>query len=108
MQQLSFYGTLYTDKRKRTRRELFLTEMGQAIPWTALLALIEPNYLRAGRDRRPYPLTTMLRAHLLKNWFGYRDPAMEEAPYKVAPFCRVVGESRADSGRPRPLTPTNR
>jgi IS5 family transposase len=27
----------------------------------------------------------MLRIHLLQNWFGYSDPAMQEALYEVAP-----------------------
>jgi len=30
--------------RKRTCRELFLSQMGQVIPWRALLDLIAPHY----------------------------------------------------------------
>jgi hypothetical protein len=26
-----------------------------------------------------YPLMAMLRVHLMQNWSGYSDPAMEEA-----------------------------
>ena len=38
--QLSFGDAEHTGKRKKTRREVFLTEMEQVVPWNALLALI--------------------------------------------------------------------
>ncbi|RYH07251.1 IS5/IS1182 family transposase, partial [Tropicimonas sp. IMCC6043] len=34
-------------KKKRTRREQFLTEMDAVVPWRRLLALIEPHYPKA-------------------------------------------------------------
>jgi IS5 family transposase len=54
------------------------------VPWKALLSLIEPHYPAAGRGRRPYPLESMLRVHLMQNWFALSDPAMEEALYEIA------------------------
>ncbi len=75
-----------TASRKRTRREVFLAGMEKVVPWEVLLALIEPVYSKAGRGRDPYALRTMLRVHLLQNWFGFSDPAMEEALYEVAPL----------------------
>jgi len=86
MNQLTFGDAEYLGKRKRTRREVFLAEMEQVIPWDALLALIEPVYPKAGRGRRPYPLATMLRIHLMQNWFGLSDPGMEEALYEIVPL----------------------
>ena len=86
MNQLTFGDAEYLGKRKRTRREIFLEEMEQVIPWEALLALIEPVYPKAGRGRRPYPLATMLRVHLMQNWFGLSDPGMEEALYEIVPL----------------------
>lgn len=44
MRQLTFSDAEYAGKRKQTRREVFLTEMDQVMPWDALLALIEPHY----------------------------------------------------------------
>ena len=38
----------------------------------------------AGRGRRPYALESMLRVHLMQNWFALSDPAMEEALYEIA------------------------
>ena len=64
MGQISFSDAEYAGKRKKTRREVFLEEMDQVVPWKALLGLIEPHYPVAGRGRRPYPLESMLRVHL--------------------------------------------
>ncbi len=84
MDQMSFGDGEYAAKKKTTRREVFLAEMEQVVPWGPLLNLIEPFYPVAGRGRRPYPIATMLRVHLMQNWFGLSDPAMEEALYEIA------------------------
>jgi IS5 family transposase len=84
MSQISFADAEYAGKRKKTRREVFLEEMELVVPWRALLKLIEPHYPTAGRGRRPYPLESILRVHLMQNWFTYSDPAMEEALYEIA------------------------
>ena len=86
MSQMSFGDAEYAGKRKRTRREVFLAEMEQVVPWSRLLALIEPHYPKAGNGRPPYPIATMLRVHLMQNWFGLSDPGMEEALYEIAPM----------------------
>ena len=85
MSQMSFGDSEYAGKKKRTRREVFLAEMDKVVPWKALLAFIEPAYPKSGRGRPPYALETMLRIHLMQNWFGFSDPAMEEALYEIAP-----------------------
>jgi len=78
--QLSFGDAEDLGGRKRTRREVFLSEMDQVVPWPALLSLIEPHYPKLGRPgRQPYPLATMLRIHFLQQWYALSDPAMEEA-----------------------------
>lgn len=45
------------------------------------MTLIEPHYSKGDGGRQAYPLMVMLSVHLLQNWFGYSDPAMEEALY---------------------------
>ena len=57
---MSFSDFEYACKRKRTRRERFLSEMYLVVPWTGLLGLIEPFYPKAGGGRKPYPLDTVL------------------------------------------------
>jgi IS5 family transposase len=93
MSQLSFSDAEYAGKRKKTRREVFLEEMEQVVPWKALLKVIEPFYPVAGRGRRPYPLHAMLRVHLMQNWFALSDPAMEEALYEIASLRNFAGLS---------------
>lgn len=90
---MSFSDFEYAGKRKQTRRDRFLAEMDQVVPWSGLLGLIEPYYPKAGGGRKPYPLETMLRTHLLQNWFSLSDPAMEEALYEITPmrqFARLT------------------
>ena len=41
-EQTSFAGLAWTTKGRMTRRERFLAEMDQVIPWQRLIALIEP------------------------------------------------------------------
>jgi IS5 family transposase len=78
--QLTFGDAEGLGVRKRTRREIFLAEMEQVVPWKALLSLIEPVYPTLGRPgRQPYALSTMLRIHFLQQWYALSDPAMEEA-----------------------------
>lgn len=107
MSQMSFSDAEYGGKRKQTRREVFLAEMEQVVPWEALLALIEPVYPKAGKGRHPYAIKTMLRIHLMQNWFGYSDPAMEEALYEVAPLRRFAGLSLTRGSIPDETTILN-
>ena len=67
MGQISFSDAEHAGKRKKTRREVFLEEMELVVPWKALLVLIEPHYPLGDRGRRPYPLESMLRVHLMQN-----------------------------------------
>lgn len=91
MSQMSFADAEYAGKRKKTRREVFLDEMDQVVPWAALVKLIEPFYPVAGQGRRPYPLEAMLRVHLMQNFFTLSDPAMEEALYDSASMRHFAG-----------------
>jgi len=43
-QQLTFAQAEYAAKKKVTRREQFLQEMEQVLPWSALHALIKPTF----------------------------------------------------------------
>lgn len=80
MKQLSLPEASWgSNGSKPTRKAVFLAEMEAVVPWARLEALIEPVYPKKGNGRPPMPLRTMLRIHFLQQWFGYSDPAMEEA-----------------------------
>ena len=93
MKQMTFADAEYAGKRKQTRKELFLIKMDQVVPWKGLIALIEPHYPKGEGGRPAYPLLAMLRIHLMQNWFGYSDPAMEEALYETTILRQFAGLS---------------
>ncbi len=63
LEQATFAELEHDLKKRRTRREVFLETMDGLVPWERLEARIEPFYPKAGRGRRPYPLSVMLRVH---------------------------------------------
>jgi len=76
---------------KKTRRAVFLEEMGQVVPWGELCALIEPHYPKAGGGRPPVGVERMLRIYFLQQWFNLSDPGVEEALYDSAVMRSFVG-----------------
>ncbi len=92
MQQTTFASLAFATKKKQTRRERFLAEMEQVVPWDALVALIAPHYPSAGRrGRPPMPLLMMLKLHFLQQWYGLSDPALEDALYEIESMRRFAG-----------------
>jgi IS5 family transposase len=92
MKQTTFASLAYEQKKKRTRREKFLGEMDQVVPWAKLVALIEPHYPKAGRrGRPPMPLETMLRIYFMQQWYALSDPGMEDALYEIESMRRFAG-----------------
>ena len=81
---------------RKGKRELFLDQMEQVVPWPELLALVEPHYPKAGNGRQPAGLSIMLRTYFLQQWFGFSDPGMEEAFYDSPALRRFAG---VDLGR---------
>jgi IS5 family transposase len=76
---------------RKSRRELFLDRMEQVVPWSELLALMEPYYVRAGNGRQPVGLTIMLRTYFVQQWFNLSDPGVEEALDESPALRRFVG-----------------
>lgn len=84
--QMTFTDLELTTKKKWTRREIFLAEMEQVMPWERLEAVIDPVYPKPGKKgRRPYPLSAMLRIYCLS------DPAMEVSLYEIASMRQFAG-----------------
>jgi IS5 family transposase len=87
---------------KKTRKREFLEQMGQVVPWAALVELIAPYYPQGLTGRPPFALETMLRTHFMQQWFTLSDPAMEEAFFdtplyrefaQLEEFARLPDES---------------
>ena len=78
--------------RKPTRRDQFLAEMEEVIPWRELCKVIKPFYPKPkGAGCPPVGLERMLRIHFLQHWFNLSDPAVEEALYDSRAMRRFVG-----------------
>ncbi len=91
MKRVTFAGLAYENKKKKTRRERFLDEMDEVIPWRELVQVIIKHYPRAGNGRQPMPLEGMLRIYFLQQWYGLSDPAMEDALYDIESMRRFAG-----------------
>lgn len=90
--QGTFAAAGFERHRKSTRREEFLAQMDQVVPWEKLTALIEPVYPAGeGPGRPPIGLERMLRIHFLQHWFNLSDPAMEETLYDSHAMREFVG-----------------
>ena len=96
VKQQTFAGLAWKNKGKKTRREQFLSEMNQIIPWKVLIELIEPYYPKAGQGRQPLGLEKMLRIYLLQIWFDLSDPQAEDAIYDSESMRRFVGVELSD------------
>jgi IS5 family transposase len=91
--QLGFGDYEQSIAKKQTKKEKFLAEIDQVVPWQPLIDLIEPFYPKIGSKgwRPPYALETMLRIHLMHHRYALSDPAMEDALIEVPTMRRFVG-----------------
>ena len=87
---------------KKTRKQVFLEQMDQVVPWAALEELIAPYYPEGRKGRPPFSLLTMLRIHFMQQWFPLSDTAMEEGFFdtpvyrefaQLEEFARLPDES---------------
>lgn len=89
---------------KKARKEIFIEEMSQVVPWAALVAVIQPHVRGAQQalgGRPPFPLETILCIHCMQLWWNLSDPAMEEELqerplYRV--FAGLAGAPRLPDG----------
>ncbi len=79
--QGSFAEAEYAGKKKQTRRDKFLADMEQVVPWARLEERLRPLYPRGERGRPPIPLARMLRVYFVQQWYGLSDEGLEDALY---------------------------
>jgi IS5 family transposase len=94
MKQTSFAQAEFAAKKKITRRERFLAEMKQVVPWSRLLKALSPYYYpdsRGKRGRPPIPLKRILRMYFVQQWYALADEALEDAIYDSQALRDFVG-----------------
>jgi transposase, IS5 family len=79
--QGSFLQAEYACKKKPTRRDKFLAEMEEVVPWARLVQRLQPLYPKGERGRPPIGLERMLRVYFVQQWYGLADEAVEDAFY---------------------------
>lgn len=104
MKQMTLSAGGFDRHGKTTRRAAFLAEMERVVPWSALCALIEPVYPKAGNGRPPIGVERMLRIYFLQNWFNLSDPAVEEALYDSLSMRSFAGIDLGREGAPDETT----
>ena len=69
MKQQTFSDIEYSHRKKKTKREEFLTAMDQIIPWQQWIDLIKTHYPSGKRGRPPKGIETMnsIEASCLKS-----------------------------------------
>ena len=90
--QPSFSEVEYSGKKRQTRRDQFLNQMEQQVPWKEWITLIEPFYPKGERGRPPIGCEKMLRLYLLQAWYNLSDEGMEDAVYdsqSLRKFSRI-------------------
>src|SRR5687767_9443838 len=91
LKQTSFASVEFAGKKRTTRREKFLGEMEEVVPWGRLVALIEPFYPAGRRGRRPVGIERMLRIYFLQQWYGLSDEGVEDAIYDIQSMRLFAG-----------------
>ena len=102
--QLSFAQQEYARKKKTTRRDKFLAEMNQVVPWARLVELICPHYPTGKRGRPPMGIERMLRVYFLQQWYGLADEALEDTIYDSQAMRNFAGIDLASNPVPDATT----
>ena len=104
MKQISFSSAEQLGKKRVTRREKFLAEMENVVPWARLLASLEPFYPKGNRGRPPIGLERMLRLYFVQQWYDLSDEAVEDAVSDSAAIRQFVGINFAVEDAPDATT----
>lgn len=91
MKQQTFASLNYHHKKVITKREKFLQQMDEIVPWAQLLEVIKPHYPNAHKGRKATSLNTLLRIYFLQQWYNLSDPGAEESLYDMESMRRFVG-----------------
>ena len=87
MRQQSFTAEDFKKYRKKTRKEVFLEEMDQIIPWQEMSEAVKRHYpAPKGAGRRPIGIERMLPIHFLQHWLSYPIPVLKKR-YMIPGQC---------------------
>lgn len=92
MSQMTFADLEYAGKKRKTQKERLLEKLSVTIPWDKLESLVG-NYYYVGSQtgRKPYPLESMLKIHVMQVIYNLSDPGMEDHLYDIECMRRFAG-----------------
>lgn len=102
--QQTFSDIEYSNRKRISKREEFLEQMDQIVPWSGFIEIIRPYYPDGKRGRPPIGIETMLRMYFLQVWFTLSDEKIEDAIYDSYAFRRFMGISFIEQQAPDATT----
>ena len=81
----------YENRKRVSKREVFLNAMEEIIPWDRWVEKIAAYYPSGNRGRPPRGIFTMLRMYLLQVWFNLSDEGVEDAIYDSYAMRKFMG-----------------
>jgi hypothetical protein len=98
--QQTFTDMEYGQRKRKSRREIFLETMNRLVPWRRIEEQIRPHYFAGKRGRPPKRIQLMLRMYLPRVWFSLADGAAEEQIYGSYAMKKFMGIDFMEEGAP--------
>ena len=92
-QQLGFSDLDFSKTKHVIRKGKFSAKMDIIILWHALEERIAPYYPKASNGRKQPPLSSILPAYCLQQWYTLSDTTMEDVLYETASIIRFAKPS---------------
>ena len=93
MGQTTFEDLAIAARKRTTKRDAFLKQMNEALPWEEFVELIKPHYFQNKKGRKAIGIERMLRMYFLQIWYDLSDEGVEEAIYDSRAFSQFMGVS---------------
>lgn len=91
MKQQTFSDIEYANRKRKTKREIFLDAMDGILEWKKLEQIIAPYYFNNKRGRPPMGIEKMLRMYFLQVWFNLSDEGLEDSIYDSYGMRKFMG-----------------
>lgn len=91
MYQPTFAEAEYAIKKRKTRREKMLERLEAQVPFAKLEQQLAKKYRKSAVGPKGYPLSTMLRIHVMQLVYDLSDPGMEDELYEIESMRRFAG-----------------
>lgn len=102
----SFFALLEPTK-KVTKKEKFLLEMQEVIPWNTFVALVEPYWTNQKIWRPRIDALLLLKIYFLQQWYALSDEGVEDEVWWQLPFQKFLDLNVANASVPDATTIEN-